>query len=176
VTRQHDDIEIGIARDDQAAIQAHFPDRGHYKAVNHAWERWAPDERLDLPVHQVLVGEPETPGEFEFFLHEVRDGQWHFRRDQSISISVENVTVMSVVGIPVVAPEIQLLYKSATQSQRPRPKDEADFIGILPVLEEERLRRLRALLTAYVPGHAWMERIDSRVTEIHASNRHSAGD
>jgi hypothetical protein len=161
VTRQHADIELGVARADQRAIVQHFPDRGRYKGVNHTWEPWNADDVLELPDFQILVGEPETPGEFEFFLNEIHDGRWFFRRDQSIGGPLEELTTVSPSGIPVLAPEIQLLYKSGT----PRPKDEADFAGILPMLESRRVARLLELLMAYRPEHPWLEMLHERLAD-----------
>jgi hypothetical protein len=161
VTRQHADIELGIARSDQGAIVRHFADRGHYKAVNHTWEPWNADDVLELPDFQILIGEPETPGEFEFFLNEIHDGRWFFRRDQSINGPLEELTTVSPSGIPVLAPEIQLLYKSGT----PRPKDEEDFAGILPVLESRRVARLLELLMAYRPEHPWLGMLHERLPD-----------
>jgi hypothetical protein len=71
------------------------------------------------------------------------------------------VTVTSATGIPLLAPEIQLLYKSGT----PRPKDEEDYAGILPVLEPGRVARLLELLTAYRPEHPWLEMLHERLAD-----------
>jgi hypothetical protein len=117
--------------------------------------QWALRTNNDvLPVFQVLVG-PRGDDEFEFFLNEVHDGQWYFRRDPAISGPAQECIVTSPAGIPVLAPEIQLLYKSAGR----RPKDESDFSRVLPRLEPHRRERLRDLLNAYDPDHPWLPRL-----------------
>jgi hypothetical protein len=154
VTRQHEDLEIGIAREHQSEIQAHFAQRPLFKAVDHSWVPWEKYETLELPVFQVLVG-PRGPGEFEFFLNESRGGRWHFRRDESISGPLGELVIINSAGIHILAPEIQLLYKSTT----PRTKDESDLATVLPSLEPFRRDRLRELLTAHRPDHPWLDRL-----------------
>jgi hypothetical protein len=154
VTRSHEDLEIGVARGHQSEVRAHFARRPVFKAVEHEWVPWDEGETLELPVFQILIG-PQGPGEFEFFLNEVYGGRWYFRRDQSISVPVDELTVSTSAGIPVLAPEIQLLYKSRC----PRPKDESDFATALPFLESFRRERLRKLLAAYQPDHQWLPRL-----------------
>jgi hypothetical protein len=52
----------------------------------------------------------------------------------------------------VLAPEIQLLYKSKGL----RPKDQADFDAVLPALRPEQRRWLRDALTIESPSHTWL--------------------
>lgn len=154
VTRSHEDLEIGVAREHQAKVHAHFAHRPVFKAVDHAWVPWDEGETLELPVFQILIG-PQGPGEFEFFLNEVHGGRWYFRRDQSISGPVNELIVLNSAAIPILAPEIQLLYKSGST----RPKDESDLATVFPCLEPFRRESLRKLLAAYQPDHQWLPRL-----------------
>jgi hypothetical protein len=60
--------------------------------------------------------------------------------------------------MPVLAPEIQLLYKS----QAAREKDEVDFTRVLPLLTEDERAWLRRALETVAPGHPWAARLGSR--------------
>lgn len=52
----------------------------------------------------------------------------------------------------MLAPEVQLLYKS----KQPRPKDQADFEAVLPSLTGGQREWLRAALTIVSAGHPWL--------------------
>lgn len=122
VTREHEDIELDILRADQASVRTHFAGRELYKSISGGWVSWGEGERLDLPIHQVLVrpldagplDEPWEPvrGEIQFFLNDAEGGVWLCRRDERVTRPLREVSVRAASGIPIVAPEIQLLYKA----------------------------------------------------------------
>lgn len=55
-------------------------------------------------------------------------------------------------GLPYLAPEIQLLYKS----KAPRERDEMDFAQTRPLLAPDARRWLRDALELANPGHTWI--------------------
>jgi hypothetical protein len=55
----------------------------------------------------------------------------------------------------VLAPEVQLLYKSKDL----RPKDEQDFETMLRALDAGRRQWLRDALRVATPGHPWLRRL-----------------
>lgn len=60
-------------------------------------------------------------------------------------------------GLPVLAPEIALLYKAA------RPEEAAarqDFDAVYPLLDEAQRQWLHAALTRQFPGHVWLQHAD----------------
>ena len=60
-------------------------------------------------------------------------------------------------GLPILAPEIALLYKAA------RPEEEAarqDFDAVYPLLDEAQRQWLHAALTRQFPGHVWLQHAD----------------
>jgi hypothetical protein len=61
-------------------------------------------------------------------------------------------------GIPYGRPEIVLLYKA----KHARPKDDADFAAVLPLLEPGRRRWLADALELVHPGHRWLAAILDR--------------
>ncbi len=53
---------------------------------------------------------------------------------------------------PYLVPEIVLLFKA----KHVRPKDQADFDGVLPLLDPDAAGWLRRMLARVHPGHAWI--------------------
>jgi hypothetical protein len=163
VTREHEDVEISVFRHHQQALWRHFADRGRFKAVAHSWLAWDENDFLELPVHQVLArprgaGPPPDPwnpeaDELQFFLNEVEGGIWLCRRDQRVTRHVREVAFRSELGVPIVAPEIQLLYKAAHDV----PKNEHDFRLVVDRLLVKQRTWLREALEIVHPQHRWLE-------------------
>lgn len=159
-SRPHADLEIGVPRSDQDAVRAHFRGRDIYAFMPRQGRDadivpWT-EEHLELPVHQVLVQDPtREPKEFEFFLQEVQNRVWRFRRLPAIQMPYVEVVHRSPCGIPVVAPEIQVLYKSTYH----RGKDEQDFGLVLPHLRFAQREWLCEALRMYKPDDEWIPRL-----------------
>lgn len=158
VTREHEDLEIGIFRRDQRA--AHFllePAWELEKAVDTgvemAWVRWYQGEFLELPIHQVRVSRPAgNPPEFELFLNDTQGNEWFFRRNAEIRRPETSLWTFTDSGIPYLRPEIQLLYKARLL----RDKDRHDFEGSVGRLDATARRWLKMRLESFLPGHKWL--------------------
>jgi hypothetical protein len=111
---------------------------------------------LELPRHQVHAHRSD---EFIDFLLTEMDGIWKYRREASIVRSLERASLRTESGIPYLAPEIVLLFKSKNTANQKRLKDPSDFERALPHLEPERRAWLRWALVAASPGHPWIERL-----------------
>lgn len=161
VTRAHSDVEIGVYRCDQSVLQRHLARWHLEKAIatqsGGEWARWKEDEALELPIHQVRVS--RNPGEelaeFEIFLNECRDGVWLSRRHADLQRPMKEVWQLSTTGVPMLTPEIQLLYKAKYR----REKDEADFANALPRLSSAQRTWLAEGLRLCHPGHGWLEKV-----------------
>lgn len=156
VSRVHEDLEIGVARVDQGRLRDRLQGWQLYKLVpgESGPIPWARDEYLELPIHQIVVRRwDHSPREFEFFLNEIEGGEWRFRKLPAIRRPLVEVYAHTAGGIPIIAPEIQLLHKAGGH----RPKDERDFQNLLPHLERERRSWLRTALELYRPGDPWLE-------------------
>ena len=75
---------------------------------------------------------------------------WIFRRDPSLRMPWSDAVLQPRSGVPYLAPELQLLYKS----RDPRPKDDIDAVFVIPLLEPARRERLRSWLPA---AHPWRD-------------------
>lgn len=162
MTREHEDLEIGVFRHDQHALRGRFAEWGQFKSIS-GWVPWEEGELLELPIHQVLFRPPGSgpppdpwepaPEERQFFLNEVEDGVWICRRDRAVTCRVGNLTLRSTSGIPIVAPEIQLLYKAKHKGE----KDEHDFRETEPLLDSTRREWLKRALEIVHPGDPWLD-------------------
>jgi hypothetical protein len=162
VTRPHEDLEVGVFREDQGALRRHLVGWELCKAISRPdggeWVPWEAGEWLALPIHQVRAQRVEwEPPEFEIFLNEVAEGRWQFRRNRSFTRPVEEIYLCAPSGIPIVAPEIQLLYKAKGH----REKDEHDIRTALPRFSAGQRDWLRAALTANHPDDPWIDLLDA---------------
>lgn len=135
VTRKHKDIDIAFARRDQFEMRDYLLQRGW--TLEKAWGGelicWKDGERLNLPVHTVWCRNDEhDPGFIEILLNEIDDDCFRFRRNESITLPRERMSFKSSSGLPVLAPEIVLLYKSNCAEEY-----DADFQNAVRLLSDE---------------------------------------
>lgn len=151
-TREHKDIEIAIFRKDQLYLKEHLKDRDFKKVIKGEFYPWE-NEFLELPIHE-LHGLYMLNGErLEVLLNETKDDEWKFRRDLTISYSLESVWSYSDTGIPYLNPEIVLLYKV----KNTREKDHQDFMLIKDYLKNEKKKWLQYAMKLHEPEHKWLE-------------------
>lgn len=152
VTRDHEDIEIAILRDDQGEIHRYLIGWELDKVVQGTREPWR-GERLDLPVHELHATGPG--GRLEILIDEGAGDLWRFRRNLAVTRPLARVGLRTREGIPFLAPEVVILYKA----KDPRPRDEQDFAAVLPELDDERRRWLGDALRVCHRGHPWIARL-----------------
>ena len=70
---------------------------------------------------------------------------------------MDRLTLRSDSGIPFMAPEMALLFKSKLGENGMRPKDHADFLAVRDSLNTERRAWLRWALIATYENHPWIE-------------------
>ncbi|MFD4117466.1 nucleotidyltransferase domain-containing protein [Streptomyces niveus] len=155
--RPHGDIDVLLLRRDQLAAQQALA----------GWEWWAADppgtlrpwaagELLPAAVHDIWCRPgPGTPWRIQVMLDESHDGEWASRHDARVRRPVHELGVVSAEGVPYLSPEVQLHYKART----PRPKDEADFTAVLPLLTDERRDWLAAAISLTYGTHPWLARL-----------------
>lgn len=155
--RTHGDIDVLLLRHDQLAAQR----------VLAGWEWWAADppgtlrpwaagELLPVGVHDIWCRPgPGAPWRIQVMLDESHDGEWTSRRDARVHRPVHELGVTSAEGVPYLSPEVQLYYKA----RAPRPKDEADFTAMLPLLTEERRDWLAEAISLVYGTRPWLARL-----------------
>jgi hypothetical protein len=176
-SRIHEDLEFGILRADQDALREHFATGWHvFKSITGrdgtgAWAPWLRGEWLDQPSFQVLAQRSHAhaeakaglPSEIEFFLNDTVGEEWVFRRDTSVRVALQRLTVAASVGVQVLAPEVQLLHKAKSH----RPRDEHDFARVLPHLDRARLVWLHSQLSRHLPNDPWLVSLEASLMSRH---------
>jgi hypothetical protein len=150
-SREHEDLEIAIPAAGFPAIRAALDDLDF--DVPHDGRLWPlTSENVDSS-HQTW-GRDRATGRYRIdVFREPHDGDtWICRRDESIRRPYDQLIQHSADGIPYLPPEIVLLFKGKAS----RPKDQDDFIGILPLLSAVQRGWLAGALERVHPGHRWL--------------------
>jgi hypothetical protein len=164
-SRDHEDIEICIARHDQEQVFTYCATWQFLTPVNDQWTPLPAGERLRPPqfmlqlqqAPQTLGADDDMPPTFEFLLNDVQDDMWTFSRLPQLQSPIMDVFSRSPWGMNATRPELILLHKAVYQ---PRPKDELDFQRILPYLSPAQQRWLRAHISAmHADDHPWIARL-----------------
>ena len=163
--RAHADTDVLVLRSDLLAAQRHLAGWDLHAADPPGTLRpWRPGEQLPVAIHDIWCRRtPESPWSFQLMVDEVDGEDWVFRRDGRVRRPVATLTgSASRPGLPVLAPEIQLLYKSGAGRPQggPRPKDEEDLDAIAPVLGDESRAWLASALSLVAPDNRWLARLN----------------
>ena len=152
-TRAHDDLEIGVPRARFGEVVAAFPDF-EWDVVGGGWI-WPFPEQAACH-HQTWLRDPST-GQYrvDVFREPHVGDRWVCRRDESITLPYDELILHTRDAIPYVIPEVALLFKAKAL----RDKDEADFLRVLPLMDQSRRSRLCEWLSRVHPGHPWLARI-----------------
>jgi hypothetical protein len=113
-------------------------------------------EPLDPALHQNNVwcrGTPGGPWALDLTIGDGSRAAWVYRRDPSIKVPWNHAVLRSPDGIPYLAPELQLLFKSKDT----RPKDDIDAAQIIPELDARQRHRLEQLLAS---DHPWQRLLE----------------
>lgn len=160
VTRVHQDIEIAVLRRDQQALRQYLTGWQPMYVVPGAGTEpvpWPAGEELKLPVHELHTRPPQADiMNLEILLNEADGEDWVYRRDSRARLPLSRAFLATAAGIPYLAPEVVLLYKS----KQPRERDEQDFNAAVDVLAPPQRAWLRDALQAVSPGHPWLARLD----------------
>jgi hypothetical protein len=152
---------VAILRADQAAVRAYLEARGWRFEIARAGQLspWPAGAILEPPLHVLWCRHAtQPPGIFELLLNESAGTLFQFRRDTAITLPLVRAFVPSPAGLPVLAPEIVLLYKA---KRAEGPNVATDFANSLPVLNEEQRAWLRAGLARLHPGHRWLAALET---------------
>jgi hypothetical protein len=154
VTREHEDIEIMVFREDQFFLKEYLNQWDIYKVEDNQLKPWG-TEFLNLPVHEVHAFNRKSDEKFEILLNETEKLEWKYRRDVRVKLPLMEVGRYTESGIPFLRPEIVLLYKS----KNIRLKDENDFMEIKDKLSLDQKRWISNALTLQDPNHHWLEEL-----------------
>lgn len=94
---------------------------------------WRPWSGVPIDKSAFQLQARSSTGEFDAFTESVDDTQWRFWRDSRITARSDEVIVRSSSGVPIVRPEIQLLYMAKSTEL----KNQSDFEMARPHLSTE---------------------------------------
>jgi hypothetical protein len=158
VTREHEDLEIGVPRGAFPQVRRHLERQGFvlYEVGDGETRRLRPDDAPRPDRYQVWIEDPsETLWRLDVMQEPTEPPIWRTRRHPDIQAAFG--FMVATGPIPHLKPHGVLLYKAKWM----RPKDEADLANALPLLSaKERAWLVEAIELAH-PGHAWTERLRS---------------
>ncbi|GIM97603.1 nucleotidyltransferase domain-containing protein [Paractinoplanes toevensis] len=150
VTREHEDLEIGVPRSRFAEIAGRFPELAFYVAGSGRVVPATPSA-LDTE-HQTWALDPAAELWRFDVMREPHDGDtWICRRHARLRRPYAEIVLTGRDGIPYLSPDVVLLFKA----KYGRPKDEADHAVLAPALTAAQRTWLNAALDLVHPGHPW---------------------
>ncbi len=160
LTREHEDLDFIIKRDDQLIFQNILKDWDLHAADppgSSILKPWTKGHFYNLPVHNIWCRKNETSAwDLEILLSEFENNDWVYRRNRSIRGSIEDFSWKTADGLLVLLPEIQLLYKSRNH----RPKDIQDLKNCLPKMSTAQKKQLKEWITIDSGSdHVWIKEI-----------------
>jgi hypothetical protein len=154
--REHVDIDVLLLRRDQQAAQTVLAGWEWWAAGPPGILRpWAPGETLRAAVHDIWCrGAGDQPWRIQLMLDECDGKIWVSRRNPGLRRAIASIGTVAENGVPYLAPEIQLFYRA----EDTRPKDEADFTAIRPLLSGTHRNWLREAISETYGAHPWQAR------------------
>jgi hypothetical protein len=152
--RHHDDTDVGVNRRDIGALPDVLVEWDLHIAAAGSLEPWEGGP-LQASLHQNNVWcrrHLDGPWLLDVTIGEGHDEFWIYRRDPSLQVRWAQAVLQIPDGIPYLAPELQLLFKSKDR----RDKNDTDARQVIPELDHERLDQLARLLPT---DHPWQELI-----------------
>jgi hypothetical protein len=152
-SRPHKDLDIGVLRRDARMVLSALSTWEIFEAKDGLLTRMREGCAPRANVNSLWCRPADdTDWTFELMLDESEHDRWVFRREPTIWRPLSLAVRRDSGGIPFLAPEIQLLYKS-----RPvRAEDQADFDHVAPRLDDDARTWLRTALTIIDPRHPWL--------------------
>ncbi|TMB97853.1 MAG: hypothetical protein E6J42_07115 [Chloroflexi bacterium] len=186
LTRDHGDVDIAVFENDRGAL---FEILAGWQLIAHeetmanqgGAELWD-GRRLSVPAH-IHGRSPEASGplperfdpsgmrivsvedgfDLDIQLAERSGGDWVLNAEPRVAMPLDECIRRSGWGLPMVAPEVILFFKAtmyAGTKNHLRPRDEADFAALLPLLADEQRAGLRqAVARVYEGEHPWVGRM-----------------
>lgn len=156
-TRPHDDVDVTFRISDLPSLRRWVQDRRL-----HLWAPAPARLRPILPGIRVLDDEEQfwlrtdaaSPWLLDLLATPTDGDNWVFKQDRRITRPFDEA-VTHFDGIPVMRPEIALLFKAAHD----RPKDRSDLRAVLPRLDAGQREWLAASLRTWQGEHAWLEHL-----------------
>lgn len=155
--RSQDDLDIGVLRAEANKVYSWLADWDLWVAARGELRPWQ-GEPLEMHKSENNVWAREGSGSswrFDLTISSGDDTGWVYRRDQKIRRSWATTVLWTPQGLPYLAPEVQLLFKS----KNPRPKDDLDAQQVIPLLNSHQRRFLADHLD---DDHRWRKQVNAK--------------
>ena len=152
--RAHDDSDVSILRNDAPVLREVLADWNMWVAASGVLTQWD-GSALAVEANQNNLWcrkTKEEPWCLDVTMSEGDQEGWIYRRDPTFRVPWTDAVLETERGIPYLAPELQLLFKSKNN----RAKDDRDAAEVIPALITERQDRLRDLLPLDHPWQQWL--------------------
>jgi hypothetical protein len=161
VRRPHGDVDVLVlARDLEVVAETFTKPRPVLQFAETGEQRpWADGENLTPGPHALVFPDNEGGSPVQILLGAADGDEWVYHRGRgTLRKSLAEITLRSPQGIPYLAPEIVLLYKSRNL----RPKDDADFTDVHHLLDAARRQWLIEHIIPRYPDHPWLPALRAR--------------
>lgn len=148
--RFHDDLDVGVCRYQAPAVYAWLSKWDLHIAAAGRLSPWD-GRHLDADRSENNVWVRSSPGSswrFDVTIGDGTEAQWIYRRNPRIRRSWNRAVPTTDNGVPYLAPDLQLLFKSTAG----RPKDALDAAKVIPALDSDEVAFLDRHLP---PAHPW---------------------
>lgn len=151
-SRPHSDLDVGVLRRDLPSVLCRFSTWEVFEATDGRLTRLATG-CVPSPAAHSLWCRPTSadPWTIELLVDEADGETWVYRRESRVRRPMSTVVRRNADGLPYLAPEIQLLYKSKGSRER----DDRDFAQVCPLLAADARRWLQHALELTAPHHTW---------------------
>jgi hypothetical protein len=154
--REHSDLDVLVLTRDLDKVRIHLAD--HQPSVQNPntgeTREWLMDEALVAGRDALVLAQAGADPQLQILLGESDADEWVFHRGSGrIRRPMSQFSLRSASGIPFVAPEVALLFKSRDL----RDKDTEDFEGVIHLLNEERRQWLDERIAPLNKEHPWLE-------------------
>lgn len=152
VTREHDDLDICIYREDAKEALQYFEDWEIKVAVPGENRLVDYEQFSDLSLPRYCLHLFREKDFIEILLTEREGDEVLFRKNKNISMRINDFSLKDCDGRPFVNPVWQLLFKSLN----PRDKDNEDFINYLPIINDQQKLWLTSGIRILKPDSEWL--------------------
>ena len=151
--RAHGDTDASVLRTDAPLLLAALDGWDISVAAQGELRPWhGTTPRAEINENNLWCRRPGGAWQLDVTVGDGDDEQWVYRRDPSLRRPWDRAVLRSEEGVPYLAPDLQLLFKSTHQ----RAKDEEDVRVVGPALTDDMRDTLRTYLP---PEHPWHARL-----------------
>ncbi|MFD2610827.1 nucleotidyltransferase domain-containing protein [Paenibacillus gansuensis] len=155
VTREHDDLDICIYREDAKEALRYFKDWEIKVAVPGESRLVDYTHFSDLSLPRYCLHLFREKDFIEILLTERVENEVVFRKNKNITMHINEFSLKDRQGRPFVNPVWQLLFKSLN----PREKDDEDFNNYVTIMDDQQKLWLASGIRIMKPDSVWLEKL-----------------